>query len=314
MVGIELKGRLGNQFFHYAYARSVIYKRNNEDDLIISDWYLRNKPQNDGWENNLGDFNVYNFHKERKLLVLSYGNWITKVLFILYKIDFRYFAKSAKSALHRWKSVLNRNGVIISSSADLEDYLRIPNTKDVFIDGFFENPKLFNEIKGLLQIELTPRKPRLLENGYLYDIIDNNNSICVSIRRGDYLSTKYKDKFYVCTQDYFNKAIEIISRKVSNPVFIFFSDDILWVKNNIKISFPCYYETGDDPLWEKIRLMSSCKHFIISNSTFSWWAQYLCKNDNKIVISPSIWYNGYKSKLILDDFLTIDVSSESTTE
>ena len=58
----------------------------------------------------------------------------------------------------------------------------------------------------------------------------------------------------------------------------------------------------DMPVYETLRLMYSCKHFILSNSTFSWWGQYLSQNDKKVVISPSRWNN--------DDFYTPLMDSE----
>ena len=124
----------------------------------------------------------------------------------------------------------------------------------------------------------------------------------MSIRRGDFLDPKYKKLHYVCDEKYFEKAITIIKTKVKNPVFIFFSDDIEWVKTNIKTyGIICYYESGKDEVFEKLRLMSMCKHFIISNSTFSWWAQYLCKNPYKIVISPRKWLNNNEESGLIDE-------------
>lgn len=92
--------------------------------------------------------------------------------------------------------------------------------------------------------------------------------------------------------EYENKWHERLERNViENPVFFMFSDDIEWVKNNIHTECVTYYEDGTDPVWEKLRLMSACKHFIVSNSTFSWWTQYLSANENKVVVSPSRWFN-----------------------
>lgn len=81
------------------------------------------------------------------------------------------------------------------------------------------------------------------------------------------------------------------------------------MKKNIDFKdYEVYSEIGNDPVWEKLRLMYSCKNFIISNSTFSWWAQYLSDNDEKLVICPSKWFNSdYVGDLIEDDFITIEV-------
>lgn len=56
------------------------------------------------------------------------------------------------------------------------------------------------------------------------------------------------------------------------------------------------------PVYETLRLMYNCKHFILSNSTFSWWGQFLSASKNKLVVSPSRWNNdGYQSQLIQKD-------------
>ena len=132
--------------------------------------------------------------------------------------------------------------------------------------------------------------------------------MCVMVRRGDYLSEEFKAKFFVCDKEYFQKAIEKVKVLVDNPILIFFSNDIDWVRENINTDLPSYYESKTNPVWETMRLMYSCKHFIISNGTFSWWGQYLSRNEDKIVISPDHWYNNVDvdhKELLLDDFIKI---------
>ena len=135
---------------------------------------------------------------------------------------------------------------------------------------------------------------------------------CITIRRGDFVTNINNKKVYdICDVDYFQKAIQIIKNKVENPVFFIFSDDVEWAKNNINF-YGCqvYSEDGTDTLDEKLRLMSSCKHFIISNSTFSWWAQYLSNYDKKIVISPNKWYaTNLESNLLEDNWIKISVGN-----
>ncbi|MCR4320267.1 MAG: alpha-1,2-fucosyltransferase [Candidatus Brocadiaceae bacterium] len=99
------------------------------------------------------------------------------------------------------------------------------------------------------------------------------------------------------------KAINIIVEKIKNPHFFVFSDDTGWVKENFKLVNPITVvdHNGPQKAYEDMGLMSLCKHHIIANSSFSWWGAWLCKNPNKIVVSPSGWFND--KSLNTNDFI-----------
>jgi hypothetical protein len=136
--------------------------------------------------------------------------------------------------------------------------------------------------------------------------MNEKESVCVGVRRGDvFRSQKVFYYSHVCDKEYFLDAINIIKNKRPNAVFVFFSNDIQWCKNEFgNLDIESYYESGSDPVWETFRLMYSCKHFIISNSTLHWWAQYLSSNPDKIVISPDRWLNNVKNydNTLLEDY------------
>lgn len=120
-------------------------------------------------------------------------------------------------------------------------------------------------------------------------------TVSVHIRRGDYLEGNNKKHFgNICTEEYYERAIEYIKNYISKPVFYFFSNDIEWVKDKygkldaVYISEEMFDDYKD---WYDMYLMSCCKHNIIANSSFSWWGAWLNSNENKIVIAPSKWVN-----------------------
>ncbi len=117
------------------------------------------------------------------------------------------------------------------------------------------------------------------------------DAICVSVRRGDFVNNSLLD---VCDSSYFENAIEFMGNKLKKPLFIFFSDDINWTKENIRCNFNKLYEKPGNDIANKIFIMSKCNHYILSNSTFSWWVWYLSdKAVDQIVISPK---SGHKNE------------------
>ncbi len=91
--------------------------------------------------------------------------------------------------------------------------------------------------------------------------------------------------------DYYDAAIAYIKKNIPNPELFVFSDDIAWVQENFKTDIPMMIVPSDIKDYEAGRLMSLCRHNIIANSTFSWWAAWLNTNEKKIVIAPKKWFN-----------------------
>ena len=132
-------------------------------------------------------------------------------------------------------------------------------------------------------------------------------SVSIHIRRGDYIKRKNIQRYSnICTEQYYDKAISYIKEKYPNAKFYAFSDDIKYLndfcqkRNIMAVNTDRKMEDV-----EEMMLMSKCKHNIIANSTFSWWASWLNKNYNKIVIAPSIWLNDIDYKDIYRDDMTI---------
>ncbi|MDR3326575.1 MAG: alpha-1,2-fucosyltransferase [Prevotellaceae bacterium] len=123
--------------------------------------------------------------------------------------------------------------------------------------------------------------------------ISKTNSVSIHMRRGDYLKPEnLKTLGSICTLDYYVRAIEFIRTRIENPEFVVFSDDMVWAKENFPLGKVLFvdWNTGKNS-FRDMQLMSVCRHNIIANSTFSWWAAWLNKNDEKIVITPAKWSN-----------------------
>ena len=87
---------------------------------------------------------------------------------------------------------------------------------------------------------------------------------------------------------YYYDAINIIEKEHKQLTLFIFSDDISWVKKNLKTNYPIIFIEGNKS-HEDLTLISLCRHNIIANSTFSWWGAWLNTNPKKIVIAPNQW-------------------------
>ena len=93
-----------------------------------------------------------------------------------------------------------------------------------------------------------------------------------------------------------------MNKRISQPSYYVFSDDIAWVKENLPLpkAFFIDWNKGTES-WQDMMLMSRCRHHIICNSTFSWWGAWLNPRENKTVIMPERWFRHCETPDICPD-------------
>lgn len=107
------------------------------------------------------------------------------------------------------------------------------------------------------------------------------NSVSVHVRRTDYAVYNW-----ILPPSYYDRAFKRIKDLIINPHFYIFSDDPDWCKDNLPIGLKIFLHGNElEDFW----LMSQCKHNIIANSTYSYWAAFLNENKEKQIIYPEKW-------------------------
>lgn len=279
---------LGNQMSQYAFYLEK--KKINKATYLIS--FCK-------------DHNGLELHKVFRINFKT--QLIEKLLYLLYRI-----LLTDKAFLSPLKYLLKIVGFkIINENYDYNfkpNYM-IPSKGITFYFGGWHTEKYFSGVKENLLSTFKFEKFTDKENIATLTEIHSTNSVALHVRRGDYMNEANINLFgRVCTQAYFEKAINILNKKVQNPHYFIFSNDIAWVKKNLALEKATFvnHNLGVNS-WKDMCLMSECKHNIISNSTFSWWGAWLNNHQDKIVISPSRFLNNELSTDVYpDDWLKIE--------
>lgn len=268
---IKIQGGLGNQMFQYALGISLA-QDSSKKVYFDADFYQQKHFFVTPWSYALDYFNT---HPEIIHLKIT-----TKVKNVILDI------------LTRIKPELSTYYLRNMSPQHLQTL--ISKVGNFYLDGYWQNEQFFIHHQDLIRSEFKIITPINAINKKWMECIQKENSVCVHIRRGDYVSDPRANKHHgTCSVNYYEQAIEYMQKHVDNPVYFIFSDDLNWVKENIPIPSPCYYmdHNNTDKNYDDLYLMSNCKYFIIANSSFSWWGAWLSNYSNKIVIAPNRWTN-----------------------
>ncbi|MFK8037022.1 MAG: alpha-1,2-fucosyltransferase [Crocinitomicaceae bacterium] len=272
MIYIKIRGGLGNQMFQFAAAVALSKEKKTTIGIETSEFL---KPDSNNYTSRvfeLGD--VFNLVDAQIVSKKSYN----------YLIEDNFFFKLKRKLF---------NGSVFYETNLAFDPTINKLSKNGYIEGYFQSEKYFLKYReSLLSLFTFSKKPSIKTTQTIAKI-NKTSSIAIHIRRGDYQKNREINNVHgVLPLSYYEDALKHFD--LSESHLLFFSDDIDWVKesfnflNQVNVTY-VNWNTGKDS-WQDLFLMSNCKHFIIANSSFSWWGAWLSTNENKTVICPKQWF------------------------
>jgi hypothetical protein len=165
-----------------------------------------------------------------------------------------------------------------------EEVIPHENTPTAFA-GWYQSEKYFSKYTEAVIDLFSPPLSFIQKALDIYPFFTNKTVAAINVRRGDYLTQSTRHP--TITKEYILKAYEQLP---DHDKLLIVSDDIPWCMENINL--PNIIFNDNNNFWdgEAMWLLSLCDHFILSNSTFSWWGAYLSRSDNKVIIAPDTWF------------------------
>lgn len=282
----QLQGGLGNQLFQYAAARSLAL-RHQAPLLLDQSWFARN-------------YDDVTPRDPLLSLLQIKGSLITQEPAISRPKRIRRIAQRLlpispyvylERTPYRYDPLLERVSLFCR--------------QNLYLMGYWQSYRYFESIRTTLQSEIMPQAQ--LEPHYqaYLEQIQRGNAALVHVRRGDYVHLASAAKVHgFLGLDYYQRGMDMLLAHNPNLRFFVFSDDLAWAHENLphqnRITFISSLERSDAVIQE-LGLMTHCDHFLIANSSLSWWAAWLTKTVNSPVFCPRQWTTD--SSIAWDDLL-----------
>lgn len=280
MIITQLLGGMGNQMFQYALGRHLALKNSlplKLDTSILLDWSPGRHHVNRGFD--LDIFELAPLFATKTDIAPYNSQLMTKSE----KIFFHSKRKLGLVKINKEKSFEFDKSILTLQG-------------NQYIAGLWQSYKYFEAIEEIIRQDFKIKIPLVDKALVLLSKIKSCNSVCINIRRTDYVFVKpTADALGFIGLEYYKKALAILMSRISQPEIFVFSDDIEWCREHIQAGMnPIVYvdhSYAGEKFSDYFQLMKACKHFIIPNSTFGWWAAWLNENLNKLVIAPEKWMN-----------------------
>ena len=267
----RIRGGLGNQLFCYAAARRLSLM--NGIELIIDD---------------VSGF-TRDYEYQRKYALNNFRIPCRKVTAKERLEPFsRYRRYMAKMIAQRQ---LYSNRTYIEEVGDGFDarLLELETKGSVYLDGLWQNEGYFKDVEGTIRNDLQIIPPLDALNQNMADYIRCRNAVALHVRWFDQPGAVVTNNISLL---YYKRAIEMMEEVVDSPHYFLFSDNPKAASKKLGLNHDrvtlVEHNIGDEKAYADLWLMTMCQHYIIANSTFSWWGAWLCIFSDKFVIYPKI--------------------------
>jgi hypothetical protein len=268
---VRLQGGLGNQMFQYAFAYFLHKKGNRvKVDTSFFDYY------------DLHTLSIFNF---KILLNAAKLNEVKK----FYLFNSCYLSYKIKTfSLKIFKFLINffRIQIFFENNELLKKKIFL--NKYYYFDGYWQNLEFFDENRKDLINQFQIKKISVKYKNFLSKINRTRNSVAIHFRF--YTKIRNEDLYHGNLDvNYYDKAINLIKKKIKDPFFYIFSNSSNSMIKNLNFGNSGFEIVKGFKNFEDLISISNCKHQIISNSTFSWWGAWLNQNQHKVIIVPNKW-------------------------
>ncbi len=255
----RIKGGIGNQMFIYAASKQVAKINNAKLYIDNITGFKYDKLYNRKYK--LDAFNVN----------INYAN--NCEMFLPFDKIIRYIFKLVSPSKFLNENHLNFNKRVLD----------IKFKGKCWIEGYWQDERYFINISNEIRNDFTFKENyKNLGKKYIKSIL-NTQSVAIHFRNFNSFTNKISNNLSL---NYYTSALSYINSKINSPNYFIFVDEpsedqLKFIKSIDKATI---IQTNSEIV--DLYLMSNCKHFIIANSSYSWWGAWLSKNEDKIIIAP----------------------------
>jgi len=269
-IYVEYHGRLGNQLFQYALAKSIAERIQGE--VINVDWIYR----------------------------ASHG---TRPAIQAFQLEARSPDLIDECVIRLVTGRTGRrigriiSGIIPKMIVDKEDGFNVEVNqinKSVYLRGYWQSYRYFDMIAEKLFLQMKPRLALSDRTECARTVAQSDGTVVIHVRRGDYIHNPgFSEIFVSHGKEFYMRALQLFAKVRPIERLIVVSDDPVWCRENLRLGYSTFV-MEQPPLgdWEDLWLMASARRIVIAASSFSWWAGWLVYRKGGAVVAPMVWRQG----------------------